>query len=156
NNLATIAFVHGEVARHTVLPVLACKELVMSADARLGPVVLEGEPALTPTKVQGYKDVSKGRSRWPALVLKLLDKDMEVLQGIRTRDGAVAYLDAAQEQAEKKDGIVVTNREPVVGKGPAAYTRALAEKVGLCQGRAETREEVQRDYSLPPTSLREY
>src|SRR5947209_8243879 len=37
-NVTTVAFVHGDVSAHTVLPVLACREIVMSADARLGAV----------------------------------------------------------------------------------------------------------------------
>src|SRR5207248_8374870 len=36
--VVTVAFVHNAAARHTVLPVLACKETVMSPDAVIGPV----------------------------------------------------------------------------------------------------------------------
>src|SRR5436853_3965139 len=42
----TIAFLHGPTMRHTVLPVLACQELVMSSTAVLGPVVLDKDPSL--------------------------------------------------------------------------------------------------------------
>jgi membrane-bound ClpP family serine protease len=38
----TVAFVHGEVARHSVLPVLACDEIVLGDAARLGPVLAAG------------------------------------------------------------------------------------------------------------------
>src|SRR5436305_1036363 len=33
HQITTVAFIHNRVTRHTVLPVLACKELVMSPDA---------------------------------------------------------------------------------------------------------------------------
>src|SRR5438445_148374 len=36
--LVTVAFVHGKVCRHTVLPALACKEMVMSREASIGEV----------------------------------------------------------------------------------------------------------------------
>src|SRR5262249_52015081 len=37
-DVTTIAFVHNDVTGHTVLPVLACKEIVMSKNAKLGDV----------------------------------------------------------------------------------------------------------------------
>jgi membrane-bound ClpP family serine protease len=154
HDLTTIAFVHGEVSRHTLLPVLACKELVMSSQARLGPALLEGEAPLSPAKLQGYEDVIKGRRLCPALVRKLLDKDMEVLQGVR--QGAVWYIDARKEQEETQHGVLVTNHVPVIGKGPGIYTKTLAQTLGLFERSMETREELQREYNLPPTSLREY
>jgi membrane-bound ClpP family serine protease len=153
-DVTTIAFVHGEVSRHTVLPVLACKELIMSADARLGPVVEDQDPPLTATKLQGYKDVVKGRGLCPAVVLKLLDRDMEVLQGVRK--GAVWYVDARHEQEERdKDGVIVSNREPVVGKGRVSYSTAQAQTFGLCQRKLESLQEVVGEYNLPRTALRE-
>src|SRR5216683_3485286 len=39
----TVAFVHNEVTGHTVLPVLACQELVMSREAKLGRALSERE-----------------------------------------------------------------------------------------------------------------
>jgi membrane-bound ClpP family serine protease len=152
--VTTVAFVHGEVARHFVLPVLACKELVLSVDARLGPVVLDADPPLTETKLQGYKDVIKGRSLCPALVLKLLDRDMEVLQA--SRKGAVWYIDAREPAEERqRQGIVVSNPVPVLGRGSASFSTKQAQTFGLCQRSMETRQEVARAYDLPPTSLRE-
>src|SRR5262245_63220748 len=38
NGIMTIAFVHGKTTRHTVLPVIACEELVMSSGAQIGEV----------------------------------------------------------------------------------------------------------------------
>ncbi len=152
-DVTTIAFVHGEVSRHTVLPVLACRELVMSADARIGPVVEDQDPPLTQTKLQAYRDVIRGRNLCPAIVLKLTDRDMQVLQGLR--GGAIWYIDARHEQEEKKDGVVVTNHTPVLGQGKAAYTAAQAQTFGLCGRIMETRQDVVREYGLPRTSLRE-
>src|SRR5262249_26170098 len=38
-DLTTVAFVHNDVTGHTVLPVLACREIVLSAEAKLGDVL---------------------------------------------------------------------------------------------------------------------
>jgi membrane-bound ClpP family serine protease len=153
-DVTTIAFVHGEVSRHTVLPVLACRELAMSKDGRLGPIVDEQDPPLTETKLQAYRDVIRGRNLCPAIVLKLADRDMEVLQGLR--GGAVWYIDARREQEEKKAGVVVPNPPHVIlGRGKASYSAADAQTFGLCARTLETRQEVVREYGLPRTSLRE-
>ncbi|HJT76986.1 MAG TPA: hypothetical protein VJ739_07255, partial [Gemmataceae bacterium] len=152
-DVTTIAFVHGEVSRHTVLPVLACRELVMSPDARLGPVVEDQDPPLTQTKLQAYRDIIKGRNLCPAVVLKLADRDMEVLQGLR--GGAIWYVDARRQAEEKKEGVVVSNPTPVLGRGKASYSAAQAQTFGLCGRIMETRQDVVREYGLPRTSLRE-
>lgn len=41
--ITTVAFVHGQVQQHSVLPVLACSQLIMSAEARIGPIAKAGE-----------------------------------------------------------------------------------------------------------------
>src|SRR4051812_19970748 len=68
----TIAFVHAPVIRHSVLPVLACQQLVMSSDAVLGPVLTD--PATPPDAddLAHYARVA-GKAR-EALVLKMLDR----------------------------------------------------------------------------------
>jgi membrane-bound ClpP family serine protease len=53
--MKTVAFVHADVKRHSVLPVLACSEIVISEDpvGRLGPVVPATKP-LDDFKRSGY------------------------------------------------------------------------------------------------------
>jgi membrane-bound serine protease (ClpP class) len=150
-DITTIAFVHGELSRHTVLPVLACKELVMSADAKLGPVQKEGTGRPTETELQAYREIITGRKLSPALILKLLDRDMEVMEG--TRNGSVTYLSRAEIPDAK--GFVLTKRDPVVGKGVGSYTRTQAQEFGLCRLGKETRQEVAEVYQMPANSLRE-
>src|SRR5262249_21384287 len=111
-DITTVAFVHGELSRHTVLPVLACKEVVMSADAKLGPVQKDGTGRPSETEVQAYREIIAGRKLSPALVLKLLDRDMEVMEG--TRNGSVTYL--SRTEVPEAKGFVLTKRDPVVGK----------------------------------------
>jgi membrane-bound serine protease (ClpP class) len=150
-DITTIAFVHGELSRHTVLPVLACKEVVMSADAKLGPVQKEGTGRPSETEVQAYREIITGRKLSSALVLKMLDRDMEVMEG--TRNGSVTYLSRAEIPDVK--GFVLTKHDPVVGKGVGSYTRAQAQEFGLCRLGRETRQEVAEVYQMPANSLRE-
>ena len=80
-NLLTIAFVKNKVTRHTVLPVLACDELVMSHDAAIGAV--SPNPGVTPDKVDVVNYESFVLPGQAALVLKMLDSQVEVLKGER-------------------------------------------------------------------------
>jgi hypothetical protein len=65
-NVKTRAYVHGEVSRHAVLPVIACGDVVMSSDARLGKVVEAGGSLLASEKA-AYEEMNSGRFP-PALI----------------------------------------------------------------------------------------
>src|SRR5947209_838401 len=91
--VSTIAFVHGDVSNHTVLPVLACREIVMSADARLGAITRDLPGPLSKSKIESYAEVAKAQGRCPAIVLKMLDPSMEVLEGTWRGKGGQWWVD---------------------------------------------------------------
>jgi membrane-bound serine protease (ClpP class) len=156
-DVTTIAFLHGEVSRHSVLPVLACKEVVMSSEAKLGPVVGGDDRPLDESEEAAYRLVFRNRSRIPAVVLKLTDPNMELLEARRRPGGDVWYIDSRRIAEEEKAGVGVKDvgGPPVVGKGPASYTPTQAKTFGLCQLVRETRQEVAEAYQIPAASLRE-
>lgn len=69
-NIKTIAFVHNEVSRHTVLPVLACSDIIMSDEldkktgrpkARIGDILRDREGDLTGTaEEKAYEIMVRG------------------------------------------------------------------------------------------------
>lgn len=140
----TVAYVHGVVRRHSVLPVLACGEIILSRnpEARLGDVAGPDNP-LRPTESTGYDDVTRNRYA-PALIRKMYDPNVAV---VRVGD---RYLEAG----EVKPG---TRAEPVpeLARGePGVYTFDLGRKVGLCQqAEYNTLDEVRVAYGLPRTAL---
>lgn len=152
--LVTVAFVHGKVCRHTVLPVLACKELVMSREASLGEVSAPDEAGPPRPKVVGaYKGVAPPAQE--AIVLKMLDKEVEVIEG-RKNGNTTWYIDRRHQAEAAREGVVVVNQQPVLPAGALALLRAPeALKYGLCKLIKETPQEVLEAYSLPPSSLRE-
>jgi len=139
----TIAFVHGDVAGHSVLPVLACQQVIMSEHARLGPVLLDGAAPLKPHVQGAYVDFCERLA--PALVRKLFDRDLVVVPG--KQGGFVA---ASSKNASP-------NGKPVFEAGTlAVYTFTKARDVKLCeQDPRETREDVARAFNLPRESLQE-
>jgi membrane-bound ClpP family serine protease len=117
----TVAYVHGEVTRHSVLPVFACSEIVFSRAGELGDVVRDPGETLDRVKRLAYEETA--RNRLPlALVCKTFDRDLVV---VRTPEGdGDRYRDAREAKAG----------EPVLLSGATArYTFAQASAFGICQ-----------------------
>ncbi len=139
-----IAYVHGKVTRHAVLPVLACSEIILSKEppAQFGKVSEAGKP-LEELDHAAYEKIAN--KRYPSvLVRKMYDADIQV---IKARDGR--YHDAKEKPNLKG--------EPVSGLGPgetALYSFALARDFGLCQPiPCNNLDEVRERYQLPASSL---
>jgi membrane-bound ClpP family serine protease len=157
----TIAFVHVNnpgvdrpppaLTGNSVLPVLACKEIVMSAEARMGDAIREQAEPVLADQLQFYQHVAKSRGRFPAIVLKMLDKDIEVVEG--TLHGGVWYADKKRKQEEA--GFQETG--PASGLAPGRtgiYTAQQCEKYfRLCNLIRETPREVIEAYRLSARSL---
>jgi membrane-bound ClpP family serine protease len=151
-SIRTIAFVHGAASRHTVLPVMACQELVMSSTAVLGPVLVDKESTLNDLKKGAYDRVA--RKAYQGLVQKMYDRDVTVLEG-RLNNGAV-YFDARNRPQAERDGVVGIATVPGLAAGAVArYTADEALKYGLCQAKLESKQEVAERFGLSPSSLRE-
>jgi membrane-bound ClpP family serine protease len=151
--VTTIAFVRNDVTGHNVLPVLACREVVMAKTARIGDALAgESSQTLRPDKRVFYETVAEARRYFPAIVLKLVDPKIEVLEG--TRDGGPCYVYRQGGVQEAKAGFVQTRPEPLFPAGKTAlYEATQAEKLGLCKIQLDTLTELGERYGL--SSLRE-
>ena len=140
----TVAFVHGLVTRHSVLPVLACSEVVFSRGAQLGDVSRDPGEMLTQPERVAYEDVARGR--YPALLVrKMYDRDLVVARGPRGDKAGEPF----------RAGRARPGDEVVLGPGnPARYSFAQAREFGLCQQEPrETTAEVAAAYRLPRSAL---
>jgi membrane-bound ClpP family serine protease len=158
-DVTTVAFVHVNeqsvdqpaLTGHTVLPVLACKQIVMSTDARMGDAARDQAEQVLPDQLQFYEHVARSRGRYPAVVLKMLDKNVEVVEG--TRNNGVWYID----KRHKKEEADFQEIGPAPGLAPGRtgmFTAHQAEKFyRLCDLIRETPQEVIEAYGLPPRSL---
>lgn len=150
---STIAFVRGPVSRHTVLPVLACQQLVMSSDAVLGPILVDPNSTPDDDELAFYARVAR-KGREP-LVLKMYDRNVVVLEG-RTEAGAVTYIDGRKRPEAERAGVVGINPQPVFPAGTVVkYNADEALKYSLCQAKLESKQEVAQRFQMPSTSLRE-
>ncbi|HEV3145244.1 MAG TPA: NfeD family protein [Gemmataceae bacterium] len=152
HELTTVAYVHKKVYRHTVLPVLACKELVMGSDGRIGDVSDPKSPR-TPLQEQAYAQVA-GENR-AAIVLKMLDPNIEVMHG--RKNGAEFFFDRRRQAEMVNQGVVGIEPKPVLQGGKVALLDANESfQLGLCKLiNKDSRQQVAEAYGLSANSLRE-
>lgn len=159
----TVAFVHNEVSRHTVLPVLACNQIVMALGtdeqknprARLGDVTKGLTEPLTETARDAYRRLAESYPS-PDLILRLLDPSL-VLKRVETAQG-VRY--ASPERIEKwrsegKALAVKSEVPPGIEVGRASYDPETARAIGLSSAFYDTRADLAAALQLPRQSLSE-
>ena len=153
-DLTTVAFLRNDVTAHSVLPVLACRDIVMSSDAHLGDVSRGLKRPLEKDELHFYEALASRRARSPALILKMANKDIEVLEG--TFKLATRYIDKSKLLEETRSGVIVNKTEPVLPAGnPGFYSATQALRFSICNLIKDSRQDVAEAYQLTATSLRE-
>jgi membrane-bound serine protease (ClpP class) len=145
--IEVIGWVHGDVTRHSVLPVLACGEIYMSStpEAHLGKVTTASNP-LTTTRRTGYEETVKNRHLL-AIVQKMYDPEVEVIKVGPTDREHGTY--RASTEKPRPRGEVVLPRGDV-----ALYNFPQAKEYGLCQlVPCNTKDEILKRCGLPRGSL---
>src|SRR5262249_49890160 len=152
----TIAFVHAKVSGHTVLPVLACKELVMSKEGSLGEITTEGVRPLQQDEELTYK-LRFDRDSHLAIVKKMYDKDVILGKGVKAADSTDWYADMRQGPAELKNaGIVGVAKVPFAQDGQLGlFNSDEARKLGLSKATVETRRDLAELYGISAASTRD-
>ena len=152
NGVKTVAFVRAKLTGHSVLPAIACADLVMSNDAgRLGPVVDQDSQLPEPAERKIYAEFA-GRLR-RGVVAKMLDKSVAIFGGTDDQ-GTYVYF------ASDDDDPTFVNakaRRPVAALPPGvlgSYTAAEATTYQLCTAFAETREQVAALYNISAGGLK--
>jgi membrane-bound serine protease (ClpP class) len=151
NGLMTIAWVHGKTTRHTVLPVIACDELVMSSDAKLGEVWSADRP-VDQNERQVYEQMAGLMRAGP--VLKMFDKDVRLVQA--TYKNTTIYVDAHKLESKDKAYADVQpgNMTPVLPAGAVAlYSIDQAIRFKLANQQADTLDEVREKYGLSTAAI---
>ncbi len=143
--IRTIAFVHGKVTGHLVLPALACNDLVMSSDAKIGQVVEPNDPPLSEkSEIDYYLKLAGSRG---VLVQKMFDKNVRVMTGLLNQ--SIIYFD--QRQMNKPEYQNVHNPKLVSDLTPgevAFYSAPQAMKYELCKVILESMADVLNRYNL--------
>jgi membrane-bound ClpP family serine protease len=155
----TVAFVHGEVSRHTVLAVLACNDLVMSRDSSIGNVVPRGSADVLPDEVKvAYRKLKETKPAWGDLILRLLDENL-VVRKVRTRDSYAFWSEATlrEERDRGVQAVAVAEQPPGLEPGSSVLPAKLLFRLDrrLATEVLPNRAAVRDLYNLPVGSVRE-
>ncbi len=155
NGITPTAFVHAKTTRHTVLPVIACEERVISSGATIGEVPSKERPV---NKSEQDYYLQLAGLNYAGAVARMIDKDVVLVQALYK--GGTIYVDLRKTAGPGKDpaydDVRVTNPQPInLPPGPALYNTEQARRFELFTVQQETRGEVATYYGLSTTSLEE-
>ena len=151
NGMLTIAFVNGKTTRHSVLPVIACEELVMSSEAKLGEVWSKERP-LDRNEQKSYEDMAGIMRAGP--VMRMIDQNIKLVQA--NYKNAIIYVDL--RKLEAKDAayaeVQAANLTPVtMPTGVALYDIQQASRFKLLSQQANSFDEIREKYGLSKEAL---
>lgn len=153
----TIAFLSGAVTGHSVLPVLACQEIVVSSKAKLGEILPPGSDPPSATVTAAYAEIlGKPRESYRAVISKMMDRGVDLGRGMKAN--AEFFVDLRERARAEKEGVVITdpNSLPNFGPGlPGVFDSTVLRKLLRLAGvSAESKNEFIELYSIAPSSLR--
>ena len=145
----TVAFIPQPIRTHTVLLALACKEIVMAADATIGEAGAD-ERALIPLSVRSaYTEVAKSQGHAPAIALAMLDKSLALYEVDVAVSGKMFVLADELERVQAKEKPLRKPEVVVPAGDPAVFTAAVArQRLGLCRHVLADRADVAKQYGL--------
>jgi len=156
-DITTVGYVHQKVSGHTVLPVLACSQLVFGVKGQLGEIVAPGEAPPTGARANGYTDVlGAAHPAYLALARKMYDRDVTLRKA--KKGTADWFVDLRERTKWEKEGIVLTNTAalPAAPDGRLGLLNATQMRdLGLSRRTVESKRELLDAYNLPATVLRE-
>ena len=159
-SIKTFAFVHNKVTNHTVLPVLACGQIIMSKEkdqetgqykARLGDVKVD---AGDETARKAYEVVAKKYSK--GLVFRMIDRNLVVKKVLVPK--GVLYLseDEIKQRRDKAEQLIVEADIPRgLEAGNTTYDWTARDFGLVSRETYSNRVDLARALRLPPRSLNE-
>lgn len=147
--IKTVAFLPAGATGHAVLVALACEEIVMAADATLGPANAD-EPLVDDAMRAAYRQIAAARRTVPpAVAVALLDPAAKVLR-VATDDGE-QYVEAADLPALEERVAVLATEE--IRPAPLALSGRRVREMGIVRRLAATPADLARGLGLPEDGL---
>ena len=154
--LKTVGFLTAGVSGHHILPVLACKEVAVGKQAKLGEIVKPGE-VLSDVEKAGYAEaLGDPRESLRAVVAKMYDRSLPLGKG--QKNGSAYYVDLRQKAALEARGIVVPDATALPGAAAGEAGVFAADRLrslGLARVSAESRRDLAEIYQLSASSMKD-
>jgi membrane-bound ClpP family serine protease len=154
HDVRTVAYVHARVTGHTVLSVLACKEIACGPQAALGAVAAA---PLGPIQREAYRVITEEvRPAYLAVARKMADADVQLRKG--KKGDADWYVDLRQRAEAARDGVQVFNSAPLP-EAPdgqvGLFTAGQLRDLGLSRGTFPGQQDLLDAFGLTAAALRE-
>jgi membrane-bound serine protease (ClpP class) len=151
NGVKTVAYIPRSIKGHAVLVAMACEEIIMAPDARIGEAGID-EPDLGPTIRSGYKEIAEARRTIPtAIALGMLDKELSVLK-VDSDVGTDYILSTDLDEFKKKHAV---QKAEELSPRPGFYSGQQARtELRFVSYLADDRQKVALALGLPPGTLR--
>jgi len=148
NGATKVAYIPKALYGHAVLAALACDQIVMAADAKIGDAGFD-EKEISKTLRTAYQEIASKRRTVPAQVaLGMLDKSHEVFK-VKT-DAGIEFADAAR-LAELNRSHRVLSEDRIKAPGEAwQFTGTEGRDMGVVSLLAEEQRDVARGLELSP------
>jgi membrane-bound ClpP family serine protease len=150
----TVAYVPATVKGHMLLPIMACDQIVMAADAQIGEAGID-EKTIGVAKRSAYVDIANRRRTIPAdLALGMLDPELEVWE-VETEVSREFVLSSRIDELKKQKTFDLPER-PLIPKGEAGlFTGREARALGFVSYLAEDRNALAKALGLSRDALEE-
>ncbi|MCK4683686.1 MAG: hypothetical protein KAT44_01910, partial [Pirellulales bacterium] len=150
SGVKTVAFLPNGVKGHAVLAALACEEIIMPANAMLGPANAN-EPVIDDAMRAAYREIALRRKTVPpAVALGFLDPASKVIRA-STEDGE-QYV-TVQELPALRESVTVLETE-AVGPTPLEMTGRQGREMGCVARLGTTPADVAKGLGIDDVSLR--
>jgi len=160
--MMTVAFVQHEATRHTVLPVLACNQIIMSNEtdkdtrlprARLGGVTRDLDGVLDEIERAAYRNVAKDYPS-PDVIERMIDPELP-LRHAKTKQGERYGSPESIKEWEAKGELtsVTPGVPPGLQPGQNMFDPEQALQLKLARALYKTRGELATALQLPRQSL---
>ena len=148
----TVAYIPRSIQGHAVLVALACDEITMAPDARIGSAGID-EAALTDTICFAYEEIANRRKNVPGEVaMALVDKDIEVLKVETEQSTEYVTRDGLEELKQRRS--IQGEPKVLIGAGqPAEFSGREARQNGFVDYLAEDMAAVARALDLEPKAI---
>jgi membrane-bound ClpP family serine protease len=153
SRVKTIAYLPQTIKGHAVLPVLACEEIFMASDAKIGEAGID-EAAISKTQRVAYEEIAGLRKTIPVPVaLGMLDRQLKVLRA-ETLDSVQYIFDTELEDLKNRETIrgepetLIETNEMGLFDG-----RTMKAKLGFVSYLADSRQDVIDRLGLPPRAV---
>lgn len=149
-----VAYISAPITGHAVLCVLACDEIVVGDQGRLGEVFRDRNEEGNLTEITAYQDIARQKGHNTLLARGFIDRSVQLLL-VSTPNGN-RVIDEADLEKLKNEGLRVTRSSVIKQKGEGlVLDAAAAKRYSLATLAVASRAELAAAYGLPEKTVEE-